>query len=270
MNKISIIMPVYNQKPWFVQQAINSCLNQILPKHYELEIVIVDDGSTNKWYEQVDLTHPCIKFYRYEENKGGGHGIWYAAQKATGNYLAALSSDDYFFQDKLEIQLAFMDYHKVGFSYTAYREDFLDDNDNIVFIREHGVKNFPKFSGKLAFDELIKNDFGNNFINGASILVQRDIYEQSGGYDFTLISQPDYDLWLRITSISNIIGIEHCLMVRRIHNNQSDNLFNHAPDRKLSFLKTKEYIKIKLKWRPTIYPVTKPGIDMEVLKQLGY
>ena len=45
-HKISVIVPIYNCAEW-IEECVNSILNQKLPNSYELQVVLVDDGSSD-------------------------------------------------------------------------------------------------------------------------------------------------------------------------------------------------------------------------------
>lgn len=70
-NKISVIIPSYNRID-FINKAIESVLNQ---KYKEIEIIIIDDGSTDGTYEFLQKEYKDkhnILIYRNEKNSGAG------------------------------------------------------------------------------------------------------------------------------------------------------------------------------------------------------
>lgn len=93
MKKVSFIVPVYNQ-----EELLERCIKSI-PKRWDIEIIIVDDGSTDKTPNIIaDLVQ------KYPEYIGAilcgtNHGVSYARnlgiEKATGEYLIFVDSDDY-------------------------------------------------------------------------------------------------------------------------------------------------------------------------------
>lgn len=267
MHKITVVIPVYNQHPIFVKQAIDSLKNQIFFKEVETEIIVVDDGSTNGWYNKVDLTG--VNFYTLNKNMGAPYAINYGVKMSQGNYFALLSSDDYYFQDKLDTQLSLMLETKTQFSFTGYREYLIEDW-TIVAIREVAAPEANYFDGKVFNRELRKNDFCNNFINGASILVEMNKFLEVGGYDESLIYQPDFDLSLKLTDICRTLSIPESYMVRRNHDNQTKHLMAGNPETEENYRRTIEYAKIKLRWCNTVFPVNRPGINIEQLRKLGY
>lgn len=88
---ISIIITAYN-----AEKTIEKCLNSILENEYsDYEIIIVDDGSTDKTEEIINLfADEKIKYFK-KENTGVADSRNYAISKAKGEYITFVDSDDY-------------------------------------------------------------------------------------------------------------------------------------------------------------------------------
>jgi len=100
--KISVIIPCYNQQDLAIK-AIDS-----IPKRNDIEIMVIDDGSTdNTWNNLLEYRnkHPellnLILLYN-EENKGVAYTVNKGYDLANGEYVVLLGSDDYFYTDKFE------------------------------------------------------------------------------------------------------------------------------------------------------------------------
>ena len=93
MTKISVIVPVYN-----VEKYIRKCLESLVKQTLkEIEIIIVDDGSTDNSVQIINeymQNNENIKYYK-KENGGLSDARNYGMQFATGKYIAFLDSDDY-------------------------------------------------------------------------------------------------------------------------------------------------------------------------------
>lgn len=93
MPKISVIVPVYNVEK-YIKKCLDSLVNQIL---HDIEIIVVDDGSTDSSAEiikeYVDM-YKNVKYYK-KENGGLSDARNYGLQYATSKYVAFLDSDDY-------------------------------------------------------------------------------------------------------------------------------------------------------------------------------
>ena len=92
--KVSVIVPVYNSEI-YLRDCLESLLNQTLT---ELEIILVDDASTDKSFEiivEYKNKYPKIKIFKSEQNKGQGASRNIGMSLATGEYIGFLDSDDY-------------------------------------------------------------------------------------------------------------------------------------------------------------------------------
>lgn len=96
---VTVIVPVYNQEK-YIGQCIESILAQSLQ---EIEIICVDDGSTDKSKEILEKYAEQDKRIHifYQENAGAGAARNYGLREATGKYLSFLDSDDFFEPDML-------------------------------------------------------------------------------------------------------------------------------------------------------------------------
>lgn len=120
MNElVSIIMPSYNTAK-FIGETISSVLAQT---YTNWELIIVDDCSTDNTDEIVaGYDDPRIKYLKNEKNSGAAISRNYALREATGKWIAFLDSDDLWYPEKLEKQIAFMEENGYSFSYTEYME----------------------------------------------------------------------------------------------------------------------------------------------------
>lgn len=54
-HKISVIIPIYNCAEW-IEECVNSILNQKLPDHFDTQVIFIDDGSTDEQGKYVILS----------------------------------------------------------------------------------------------------------------------------------------------------------------------------------------------------------------------
>lgn len=97
---VTVVIPTYNYAQ-FILEAINSIFNQTYPTH-KIEIIIVDDGSTDSTKEVLStlINDGKISYY-YQQNKGKASATNLGIQKCSGKYIFNLDADDYFFDDKI-------------------------------------------------------------------------------------------------------------------------------------------------------------------------
>ena len=109
--KVSVIIPSYNRFD-YLTNAINSVLNQTY-KH--IEIIVINDGSTQEEYKEVNLISDKINLVNLEKNQkliygfGPGDIRNFGLEKATGKYVAFLDDDDYWLENKLETQISLLE-----------------------------------------------------------------------------------------------------------------------------------------------------------------
>jgi len=99
-NLVSVIVPAYNAAS-FLPKAIASIDRQ---GYHPLEIIVVDDGSTDNTADVVRGL-PSVAHYFHQENKGPAAARNLALKHATGEFIAFLDSDDEWPAGKLELQL---------------------------------------------------------------------------------------------------------------------------------------------------------------------
>lgn len=91
----------------YLAQAIESCINQ-LSGNYELEIIVIDDGSIDETPAVCHRYRNYIRTIR-TENLGFGASLDRAMTEASGDYVCLLDADDYFTPDKIVKILPFME-----------------------------------------------------------------------------------------------------------------------------------------------------------------
>ncbi len=103
MPKVSILVPIYN-----TEQYLKECIQSLITQTYKnIEIILVDDGSTDKSlkiceeYKHIDKR---IKIY-HQENQGLVSARISAIHNASGEYILCVDSDDYINSDTIEKML---------------------------------------------------------------------------------------------------------------------------------------------------------------------
>lgn len=124
---VSVVMPTYNCGK-YILKSVDSVLAQTMN---DWEIQIVDDCSTDNTAEILAPyleKYPQIHYFRLPQNGGPAVARTEAIRRASGKYVAFLDSDDIWFPQKLEKQIAFMKETSSYFSCTAY--SCMDDDGN--------------------------------------------------------------------------------------------------------------------------------------------
>jgi teichuronic acid biosynthesis glycosyltransferase TuaG len=147
-NKVSVIIPTYNSSST-VTRSIESVLNQT---HQNFEIIITDDNSNDNTVliiKKYLKNHDNIKLFCLNVNQGAGYARNFSIKKASGDYIAFLDSDDYWYPNKLEIQIQFMKKRKIHFTYSSY--DIIDE--------EGRMKNKINAKIKIDYNDILRNNY---------------------------------------------------------------------------------------------------------------
>jgi glycosyltransferase involved in cell wall biosynthesis len=99
--KVSVVIPAYNHER-FIGAAIESVLGQ---SHEDLELIIIDDGSTDRTASVIQSYKDSRMTYLYQENQDAYNTINRGLNLAQGEFIAILNSDDVYTTDRLEILL---------------------------------------------------------------------------------------------------------------------------------------------------------------------
>ncbi|WP_074511125.1 glycosyltransferase family 2 protein [Planococcus glaciei] len=197
-EKVSVVIPTYNRAE-LLMAAVKSLQEQT---YRNIEIVIVDDCSTDSTARIVEsIDDKRIVYLQHKVNKGGAEARNTGIKHATGSVIGFLDSDDQWLPDKLEKQLAvFKKNPKAEVVYTGIKV-----MQNTTFIKDI----FPKYKEDL----LIKLLESNCIYTTSSILVKKEILEQIEGFDSSLPSCQDWDLYIRLAKISQFEFVKEPLVL---------------------------------------------------------
>lgn len=188
---VSVVIPVYNGEA-FIQAALESVFQQ---SHRDYEIIVVDDGSTDATISILEGYGDRLRIIR-QKNAGHAAARNAATRVARGEWIAMLDADDLWLCSKLEQQLQAAGDADVVYTATYNFEDSQRVDD--VTFRKGDCPQGDVF-GDLILD---------NFITHSSVLLRRSALLAVGGYDETLRTTCDWDLWLRMSVAgSRFVGL---------------------------------------------------------------
>lgn len=188
------MVPMHNAAP-FVARTLESIIAQ---SHADLEIVVVDDGSTD---DSADIVRrfaadePRVRLLA-KENGGVAAARNYGAAATTASYIAFCDADDLWTSDKIERQLACFAAgdDRIGLVYSWFAR--IDADDLILGYESASIE-----EGDVLSAICTRNLIGN----GSSVLIRRHVFDQVGGYDTKLRDLnaegcEDYDLYARVAA----------------------------------------------------------------------
>ena len=169
--RVSVIIPAYNAEPW-LPDTLDSVCSQSLR---EIEILVVDDGSTDRTLEIAGAFAGKDQRIRVIQQQNGGVGAARnrAIAEARGDYIAPLDADDLWYPEKLALQLKCMEEggEEMGFAYCWSEK--IDPRGKLI------TDSFPFDSQGSVLNELV----ARNFVGNASVpLFRASALKVSGVY----------------------------------------------------------------------------------------
>lgn len=175
---LSIVIPVYNTKPSFILETLNS-IKKIKLSQDLYEVIVVNDGSDDIDTLNFIKNHNFIfENVFHKTNNGLGSARNFGISKARGKYIYPLDSDDVIHED-------------FNFFIKELENDDIDVlYGNIIFFGDinkfHLIPNFNRL--RLFYDQ--------NMIPACSFY-KKELWEKIGGYDETFETIEDWDFWIR-------------------------------------------------------------------------
>lgn len=206
MSLVSVIIPSFNRFDLLIM-CIESVRKQT---HQNLEIIVIDDCSTDERYltlGQMFEGDERVRILRLEENQRAkykckaaqgmtrNHGL----EIAKGEYIAFLDDDDMWFSNKLELQLHVFAQHQDCLLVATNMINCRNTEERHICSRQLH-HNFPRMLG-LSVNERLKRIrrrelLKQNFFPNSSVVIHRSMYEKVGPQ--VLGKHQDYEYWKRV------------------------------------------------------------------------
>lgn len=194
----SVIIPTFN-RAHTLERALESVLAQTFK---DFELIVVDDGSTDNSLEVLNrfaLNPSKVKIYS-QNNFGVSAARNFAVEKAKGEWLAFLDSDDEWLKDKLQLQYNYIQEHKKLNDYP------------LVHGEEIWIRNGKRVNPKKKHQKGGGDQFAPNLklcaISPSVAVMKRSVFHELGGFREDYPACEDYDLWLKLTSLYEVGFIE--------------------------------------------------------------
>ena len=182
--KVSVVIPAYNSADYTVE-TVESVLAQT---YRDFEVVVVDDGSTDRTREALERFGDRIE-YIYKENGGACSARNLGIQRSRGEFIACLDCDDLWLPGHLQQSVAaFEDRPDLAF---VFGPCLLIDAAG----RAIGATNY-KFDLERAYWDLLLE----NYVVAPSVVMRRACLDRVGLFDERIFIPADWDLWLRLAA----------------------------------------------------------------------
>jgi glycosyltransferase involved in cell wall biosynthesis len=206
--KVSVIIPNYNQTQ-FVGNAIQSVLCQTF-KDYE--IIVIDDGSTDNSKDVVNAFGDKVRYIR-QENKGLGGARNTGILASNAEFVGLLDADDEWMPTYLEKVIALTHCFKDAVVFYSSARG-MDSRGN----------DLPQIFGRMVQSsiDIYQGLLRANFIIPSTVIMRRAVIVEMGLFEQNnreIHGCEDWDLWLRLSPLYQIVGTSECLVRYRLHEN---------------------------------------------------
>ncbi len=181
MHFVSVIMPYFKKKE-YVEKSILSVINQTY-KNLEL-IIIYDDESMDDfdYISNICRKFKNIKIIKNIENLGAGESRNIGIKTATGDLIAFIDADDYWYEKKIEKQINFLQKNNYKFIFCNYIKKSQNSEREIICNKKY-----------LDYSNLLKScDIGLSTVLIETNLIKQNLFPN-------LKTKEDYVVWLQIT-----------------------------------------------------------------------
>jgi len=187
---VSAIIPAYNYAR-YLPEAIASVLAQT---HANLEVLVVDDGSTDETREVVArFTDPRVR-YVWQQNAGLSAARNTGVREARFAYVAFLDADDFWAPEFLTRVLARFQQLGESCAMVAAATNRVDSESRVLPENRHARVD------DAWTDQLTARNFClRNRPLSSSVVIRRAVFAECGEFDPALKSSEDRDMWIRIT-----------------------------------------------------------------------
>jgi beta-1,4-mannosyltransferase len=188
MMLVSVYMPTKNRLQ-LLQRAVESVLSQT---HRELELWVVDDGSTDGTYEylrSLSVADPRVRFIRNEHSQGAPRARNLAIERSSGEFVTGIDDDDRFDPRRIEMLLSAWQQH------AANGEKFSCLFTQDVMESEHAAEISRKPARVTYRDMFFHNSIGNQ------VFTRRAYLSDAGFFDEKMPAWQDLDMFMRLLRV---------------------------------------------------------------------
>ena len=212
MSVVSVVIPSFNTER-YIREAISSAVSQ---GHPDLEVIVVDDGSTDATADIAESFGPPVRVFR-QTNQGSGTARNRAIAESRGDFIAFLDADDVWLPGKLDAQLAVLASDPdLGGVYTAWHvwEPAADGRYVAPPEDSAGACEIDAHQSGWLYHHLLLD----SVIFTSSLILRRRVVEAVGNFRPDLRRGQDYDYWLRLSRVTRVAKLARRFVLYRMHN----------------------------------------------------
>ncbi|MBD6617963.1 glycosyltransferase family 2 protein [Komarekiella sp. 'clone 1'] len=237
---LSIIIPTHN-RPHLITRAVKSALEQTVE---DLEVIVVDDAST----QPIDLpSNPRLRTIRLSESHGGAGARNVGLDAALGRWITFLDDDDQLLP------------HMAAVSLEALSQAALPTPVGVISGLEEvnsqgqvlGTRLPPPVRPRGAHFFLEELEPGKSYNTKQTLVVEREVLHQIGGWDQTFRSRVHSELFLRLNPACSLLGLP--IVTYQLYTHEGDRVSRNTKLRQESFLRLVHKHKSLFKAHPQMF-----------------
>jgi glycosyltransferase involved in cell wall biosynthesis len=206
---VSVLIDTYNHER-FIEQAIVSVLEQDFPES-ELEIIVVDDGSTDRTPEIIQKFEPRVRLLR-KENGGQASAFNAGIPECKGEIVAFLDGDDWWAPGKLKaVTSALADDSSIGIVGHGITEVFSDGGQHSELVREAPRFRIDSIEGARTFR------LRKSFLGTSRMTVRSEVLRKIGTVPDALRIEADEYLFTLAGVFTDVLILRESLTFYRLH-----------------------------------------------------
>lgn len=194
MLNISVVIPAYNSTA-FIKRAINSVLCQSYPVY---EIIIVDDGSVDGLESYLSQNFSTLVYVK-QNNQGASAARNKGVSLARGQWIAFLDADDSWKASKLQRQVE-------AIQATEDAPDLCYCNYGYAGEDSTSIKRYK--TKRVELCDVLKYPY----LGTPTVLVRKTAFEKINGFDETLTTAEDIDMYLKLAVLKPFLLVEEALV----------------------------------------------------------
>lgn len=212
-KSISCVIPCYNCQN-FISKTVQSLINQTIQPQ---EIILVNDASIDNTLDILKRIESQylnkVRVLDLEKNQGASYARNYGVENAKGRYVLFMDSDDiaeptlieeyidrlYKLNNRIE--------DKYILCYSAYIQ--IDRKGKPISDIVKGIQVEP--------EEILGYEFTRNYVSTSGVLVKKDYFIKTGGFNEKIRYSEDWDLWLKLAQLGGFAYVDKPLIKIRRH-----------------------------------------------------
>lgn len=204
MNKVSIIVPVYN-----AESSIKKCIDSILCQTYSnIELLLINDGSVDKSKDIISSYNDDRIIFINKKNEGVSKTRNFGIKKSTGDYIMFIDNDDFIDNNYVENYLNKIIESNSDIVIGGYRR--INSKNKILFYKKVSDYNWTKYIIMAPWAKLFKRSFLiRNRVEFLDYCIGEDVYFMLSSFSYNpnivTIDYIGYNWFYNDSSISNTI-----------------------------------------------------------------